>query len=277
MPFMSKDAASAPPTPGALSEGDEGPRIARAEQRLAMLRELADLGMAMTRDFTRRALEAPPPDPDDAPAAAGKAGAREASRAAPGPRHDPAESFARLSRAVRLTLAFEAKTDDHLADLRAGGKASGKDGPAKDRRRASAAHDADGDDYEFEYDDDDRDDDDYDDGPMLPPAKDYPSAHRNVIRDRVRDAINAEVTDVYRAHEVLDDLHDYLQEGDRYDDLVFRPLRETVAAICDDLGLNPDWSRWTGETWAPPPDGPRYCWQSCWAPGASRPRERRRQ
>jgi hypothetical protein len=250
------------------------PRIARAEERLAMLRELAELGMSMTRAFTRRALESPPTDDDDAPPpalAAGKAVARETSRAIPGPRQDPAESFARLSRAVRLTLAFEVKTEGQLADLRAGGK----DRPAKGRRRAAAvAHDADGDDYE--YDDDDHDgDDDY--GPMLPPAKDYPSAERNQIRDRVYEVINSEITDVYKAHEVLDDLYDRLREGDRYDDIVFRPIREAVAAICDDLGLNPDWSRWTDHGWMPRTSGPNYVWQQVWAPGASRPEKRRRQ
>jgi hypothetical protein len=262
---------------GAPPERDPAdPRIVRAEERLAMLRELAELGMSMTRAFARRALESPPTDPDDAPAPApapsAMAGAREASRAIPGPRHDPAESFARLSRAVRLTLAFEVKTEDQLANLRAGGK----ERPAKDRRRAAAVRDAGDDDYDYEYDDDDHDDDE-DDGLLLPPAKDYPSAQRNQIRDRVFEVINSEITDVYKAHEVLDDLHDRLWEGERYDDFVFRPIREAVAAICDDLGLNPDWSRWTDDGWTPRTSGPNYVWHRMWAPGASRPEKRRRQ
>jgi hypothetical protein len=264
------------PPPGPLPESDptaaSDARIARAEQRLAMLREMAEIGMAMTRALGRRALEAPD---DDAEAEAAeianpKATPKAASRAVPGPRHDPAESFARLTRAVRLTLAFEAKTDDQLAALRDGGK----DRPAKGRRRPHAAHDADDGDYDDDYDDDANDDDD---DRILPPAKDHPSAQRNRIRDHVYEAINNEITDVYRAHEILDDLHDRLQEGERYDEFVFRPIRDAVAAICEDLGLNPDWSRWTGDGWPPPPpDGPRYVWQSCWAPGASRPVLRRR-
>jgi hypothetical protein len=264
---MSNASHADPPPPDAAAD----PRIARAEERLAMLRELAEIGMAMTRRLARRTLEAPDDDAAD-PAPAEAAGGKDAPKSAapktaPGPRHDPADSFARISRAVRLTLAFEAKTDDQLAELRAGGK----DRPAKDRRRAVAAND-DGD-----YDDHDDDYDDEDDDRMLPPAKDYPSPRRNLIRDRVHDAINAEVTDVYRAHEVLDDLYERLTEGERYDTLVNLPLREAVEAICDDLGLNPDWTRWTGEGWAPPrPDAPRYCWQSCWAPGASRPVLKRR-
>ncbi len=272
---MSSDTAPPPPPPpGALTESGADPRIARAEQRLAMLRELSEIGMAMTRRLARRVLEAPDDDaadPGPAEAAGAKAASKAAPTAAPGPRLDSADSFAKISRAVRLTLAFEAKTDEQLADLRAGGK----DRAAKGRRRGVAANDDRDDGY---YDNGDDDFDEYDDdGPMLPPAKDYPSPRRNVIRDRVHDAINAEVTDVYRAHEVLDDLYERLTEGERYDAIVNLPLREAVEAICEDLDLHPDWSRWTGEGWAPPPpNAPRYVWQSCWAPGASRPVLRRR-
>ena len=28
------------------------------------------------------------------------------------------------------------------------------------------------------------------------------------------------------------------------------PLNETVERLCNDLGLDPDWSRWTGDDWA---------------------------
>jgi hypothetical protein len=59
---MSNDIVPAWPPSGALRERDGAdaadPRIARAEQRLAMLRELSDLGMAMTRRLARRALAA---------------------------------------------------------------------------------------------------------------------------------------------------------------------------------------------------------------------------
>jgi hypothetical protein len=263
------------PPPGHPAERDPAdPRIVRAEQRLAMLREMAEIGMAMTRALGRRALEAPDDDaadPEPPEIANPKATPKAASRAVPGPRHDPAESFARLTRAVRLTLAFEAKTDDQLAALRDGGK----DRPAKGRRRPHAAHDADDGDYD---DDDDDDANDDDDDRILPPAKDHPSAQRNRIRDHVYEAINNEITDVYRAHEILDDLHDRLQEGERYDEFVFRPIRDAVAAICEDLGLNPDWSRWTGDGWPPrTSSGLQYVWHRMWAPGASRPAERRRQ
>jgi hypothetical protein len=230
---MSPDASPDAPPPAGPPEGDAAsdPRIARAEQRVAMLRELAELGMALTREMARRAL-APPAEPE-APAA----------RAAAGPRHDPADAFARLSRAVRLTLALEAKADEALTALRAGAAVLAAQTPLDP------------------YGDDDDDADD------RPPPRDYPSAWRNRIRDNVFDAINREVTDIYPAQEILDDLYERLTEGERYDAFVHRPLREAVEAICQDLGLHPDWSQWTDEGWPPPPQsGKRHAWERFWAP-----------
>jgi hypothetical protein len=252
---MHEDAILAPPAPAALTESDGAgatdPRVARAEERRAMLRELAELGMALTRELTRRTLETPETSAAE-PAADGSPKA--ASRAIPGPRHDPAEAFARLSRAVRLTLALEAKAEEELAALIAG---------VKDRSATTPPAVNDG------------------GSPSGRLPRDYPSAHRNKIRDAVFDAINREVTDIYPAQETLDVLYERLLEGERYDAFVHRPLREAVAAICDDLGLNPDWSRWTDDGFPPRPEGERgYTWQDCWAPtraSVQKLRERDRQ
>jgi hypothetical protein len=224
------------------------PRVARAEERLDMLRELAELGMALARDLTRRALDAPDPQADPEPLAdPDPTAARFAARARRKPRHDPAESFARLSRAVRLTLALEASAEADLAALRAGEPAPAADGPS-----SSAAPDAP---KPFKH-----------EGPPY----DHGSAHLNCIRDRVYEAINAEVTDIYPAQETLAALYERLAEGERYDAFVHRPLKESVAAICEDLGLHPDWSRWTEEGFTPSPDARRYQWQMFWRP---RPRD----
>ncbi|MDB5481336.1 MAG: hypothetical protein JWO83_2389, partial [Caulobacteraceae bacterium] len=189
----------------------------------------------------RRTLEAPE-TPEAAPAA--DANPNAAPRAIPGPRHDPAESFARLSRAVRLTLALEAKAEEELSAVLAGVKDRSAESPP-------AAND--------------------DDGSWRPLPRDYPSAHRNKIRDAVFDAINREVTDIYPAQETLDVLYERLIEGERYDAFVHRPLREAVAAICDDLGLNPDWSRWTDDGFPPRAQGERgHVWQDYWAPTRTR-------
>ena len=46
---------------------------------------------------------------------------------------------------------------------------------------------------------------------------------------------------------VLDRLRENLVERENYDSLLYRHWREAVVAICADLGLDPDWSRWTDE------------------------------
>ena len=196
------------------------PEIAQSERRLAMLRRLAELGMQIAEGLARRAVSAA----DDAE-----------------PKHDPAESFARASRAVRLTLALEARFEQELAALIAGDKAA----------EASRA-------------------DPLPEPPRDPSRKPNPldraSAHRNRVRDNVWDVMNHEITDIFRAQETLDDLHERLTEGDRYDSLLYRPLRESVEAICNDLGISPDWSRWTEDGFSPETRTTRRHWPSFWAP-----------
>jgi hypothetical protein len=267
---MSSDIAPAWPPSGALRERDGAdgadPRIARAEQRLAMLRELSDLGMAMTRRLARRALETPDPAADPAApaeAAGGAPSARPAPSAAPGPRHDPADSFAKLSRAIRLTVAQETRTDDDLAALRAGGPGGAASGPV-DRadREVGDGYDSEDaetfDDYDFdEY-------DQYDDASVPPPAG---AAHRAPIRDRMFEAISAEVRDVCRDHEAVGAPDEWPTEDEPHEATVNGPVGEAVEAARDNLRPHPDRNRWTGEDWAPPPpDEPRHPWPSGWSP-----------
>jgi hypothetical protein len=79
--WMSDDA---PETP---VDEDPDPSVLRAERRLRLLEDLSEIGMALARGLRDRA-NAELVDAD------GDAG-----------RRDPADAFARLSRAVRLTLA----------------------------------------------------------------------------------------------------------------------------------------------------------------------------
>ncbi len=74
--------------------------IARAEWRREMLEELAVVGMALSKDIAQRSMESP---------------------YHPELKHDPGRSFAFASRAVRLTLALAAKTDEQILALRKGG------------------------------------------------------------------------------------------------------------------------------------------------------------
>ena len=88
--------------------------------------------------------------------------------------------------------------------------------------------------------------------------------------------INREIRDLNPAIELLDTLYERLTEGERYDAFVDRPLREAVAAICEDLGLHPDWSRWTDDGFPEPTETKRFIWQSLWRPSNRKELERRR-
>lgn len=202
--------------------------IEHAERRLATLRRLAELGMKLAEELAGRAV----PGADR-----------------PEPKHDPAESFARISRAVRLTLALEAKFEQDLAALRAGDAVAA---PSVDPHPRPPFDD-----------------------PWGLKKRDHPSAHRNRIRDNVWDVMNHEIEDLYQSQELLDSLHERLTEGERYDSVLYRPLRESVEAICKDLGLAPDWSRWTEDGFPPDTRNPRHNWASMWRPNPERAEARR--
>jgi hypothetical protein len=192
---------NAPASPAAHEAPD--PSVLLAEGRLGLLRELAEIGMKLAR-----ALEPCAPTAADDEAETGRSRGR-----------DPADAFARLSRAIRLTLALEAKTDEELRDLRAGvvrKREKEKKRTAK-RREAAAAKEA---------------------------------QERAVkVRELVAEAAEAEIADVYEFAQVYHALHERLDEDPAYEDCGQRPVREAVERLCKDLMLSPDWSRWDGEAW----------------------------
>ena len=173
---------------------DDDPSVVLAESRIRMLRRLAEIGM----ELAERTLN---------------------TQVAPGKGRDPAEFYGPISRAIRLTLALEAKTDEELRDLKAGVVRKRK----KERKRAARRHEA-------------------------AAAKD--AAERAVkVRDLVAEAAEFEIADVYEFAQVYHALRERLDEDPAYDDCGVRPLRETVERLCKDLMLSPDWSRWEGEGW----------------------------
>ena len=192
--------------------------LSRPERRLALLEELADIGMSLARDLGARAAAAPSEDPQ----------------------RDVAPAFAQISRAVRLTLAMEATLEAQILALR-NGEAPSLSAPAPA-------------------------------GPWKPPTPNYlpPPApgepdtrrhgetstdsacgQRNRIRDAVWTAIDGAYESCTDGFYALDRVHERLIEGEVYDRVLFRPWREAVAAICTDLGLEPDWSTWSDETGFP--------------------------
>jgi hypothetical protein len=180
--------------------------IARAERRREMLERLSDLGMQLAQDIAGRAAQAPRPSAEDGH---------------PEPRHEPGRAFAAVSRAVRFTLALEAKIDREIHALMRGDAASAAESPEQ------AAW-------------------------TPPPPPNASERRRGLISACVWDAIDEEMTDPQVADDLCFAVQERLVEGETYDELLFRPFRASVEAICRDLGLHPDWSRWDDEVGFPP-------------------------
>jgi len=178
------------------------PAVLRAERRLRLLEELAEIGMELARALR------PGPVADQA-----------SQGAASGKGRDPADAFAGLSRAIRLTFALEARTDQDLRDLKAGVIRERQEERACAVKRAQIAAF-----HAFE-------------------------GRKDQVRGLVGDIAEAESEDAGEFENLLAALDERLEEDEAYWDLDERPLRETVERLCKDLTLNPDWSRWESEDW----------------------------
>jgi hypothetical protein len=108
------------------------PAVPRAERRLRVLQELSEIGMRLARALERRVLA----EDEGAAEETAEAGAAGAATG-----RDPAVAFSQLSRAIRLTLALEAKTDEALRALMAGvEQAREQDRPERARARLARIH-----------------------------------------------------------------------------------------------------------------------------------------
>jgi hypothetical protein len=178
------------------------PSVLRAERRLRLLEELSEIGMALARGLRAQAEVS------------------EADADAPR-RRDPADAFARLSRAIRLTLALEAKTDQELKDLKSGLA------PAREKERSRAEKER-----------------------IAGVAANYGN-RKDEVFNLVFAVAKAEIDDNETFGEVFEALCERLDEDEDYGDLFKRPLREIVERLCRDLDLSPDWSQWQDDGWAP--------------------------
>jgi hypothetical protein len=190
------------PAPPAADEAPD-PSILRAERRLRLLEELTEIGMELARAL-RPEAEAREEPSDDKARAKGR---------------DPADAFARLSRAVRLTLALEARTDEELRDLKSGVSRVSEEARAEAAERAEIAARRD--------------------------REDRPDR----IRELVTSIAEAEIEDFDELETLCEALEERLAEDEAYIFCGERPLRETVERLCKDLMLTPDPSRWAGEEW----------------------------
>jgi hypothetical protein len=224
---------NAPPIAAAFKDVDPGPLLGGrahqddwADEHVRMLRELAELGMQLARAMARQAL------------AQAEAGAAEAPAAGGPGRGDPGLGFARVARAVRLTLALEARTREGSI-ARRNAVASEAEGPAAGAAARIRA--------------------------LLAPMVRGPREAE--VRRIARDIIEAEGGE--RAEALMAELHERLDDDEDYAE-PDRPVGEALARICRDLGLTPDWSRWADQDWAAeaaahrPPDaaaaGPAKGW-----------------
>jgi hypothetical protein len=173
-----------------------------------MLQELTEIGMALARDLGRQVAEPPAPD-------------KAASR------RDPGDSFARLSRAIRLTLNLEARVDAELAALRAGVAIE-----AETRRKEAAAK-------------------------VDKAAEKISADHRQAIEIAMEQAMDIEIEDDEERMACREALDERLDWDEAYKDLDSLTLTEAVRRLCVDLELNPDWSRWTEEGWPTDPNAIR--------------------
>ena len=184
---------------------DEADRMAqaveRAELRLARVREITEIGMILLRDLGERVQAAP------------KAAAET----------DTAGDFAKISRALRLTLDLEARFDETLRALQAG-----EDVALKARRERRARRDA-----------------------QAEQARHYERGEK--VFNQVCVAIARESESEAGDEERYAALYERLEDDEAYEDLTDRPLREIVGQLCADIGLTVDWTGWTEDGWPEPP------------------------
>src|SRR5260370_12559761 len=166
-----------------------------------MLAELAEIGMDLARAVRRQALDHAESEQADAPQVDAP------DRIGGG---DLALVFSRIARAVRQTVALEAK----LAEDR---RALHQSEEAEQAQRAATI------------------------------ARERKARQKARVKRIVEQAIDAEAEGSDR-EDLLGDLDERLEDLDA--DFGQRPMGEIVARICRDLGVSPDMSLWEAEDWA---------------------------
>jgi hypothetical protein len=194
---------STPASPAADLDAAPSPDWARAlaDRQLAVLGDLAELGLDVARTIERQSSAS---------------AARDAAAEVQG----MGLAYARVARAVRLTIALQSKRIEDLQALEARAQAD------EDETEA----------YEE----------------LLTPIN-VRKARVSRIVERVAEA-EYENEGADAADDALDRLlteaDERLDDEDVYGDLLERPMSEIVARLCRDLGLSPDWAALSDELWA---------------------------
>lgn len=202
--------AHTPPTPQAAA-ADLRARAA-FDQQLWTLGRLAQAGLNIALSLEAQALAAQPGvAAEQGPQPCGRPVAAEVSldRLPPDPA-DLALAFTRVSRAVRMTVALQAR----LLKGDQGG----------DRPMACKA--------------------------PAPPPPETRSGRARRVATVVRRLVGEAQGDVFDAADLMERAHERLSDPDITGDLLDRPFADLVADICRDLGLSPDWAALANEAWA---------------------------
>ena len=179
--------------------------IARAERRLRVLEEIGEIGMRLMRK-----LEDPP----------AKGAASDA------PRSDPAVAFAKLSRAVRLTLDLEVRAEEELRAALAG-EVTVHEQRRETRERVAAEAEE-----------------------LAGKADEKARQHAlSRVEEQVEIAIARESESEKEFFERSAAMDERFEWDEAYDDVRDQPFREVVERLCKDIGLTPDWSDWTEDGW----------------------------
>jgi len=174
---------------------------ARADKRIAYLDEIADLVMELARAQQRKALAQLEASPEEA------GDVRE---------RDAAAGFLNAARAVRVTLALQAKlqagVNARRIELVHEQKLRGE-ARRKDREMAALVRQAD-------------------------------------VEEIVAQVVEREAGDRGDVEALVTDAREAVDENWSERDYADRPIGAVVADICRQLGVAVDWSRWEGEDWA---------------------------
>jgi hypothetical protein len=199
------------PVEQALSES-------HALRRLAMLEQMAEIGMALMQGLQKRVerqLEAEEAGEQTAGAALSAS--------------ETAMTFSRLTRAMRLTFALDARLRDELRVREYGSPAVANDDDAKDTEEPDWAYHR-----------------------RRPNQIALRRAmYRNAVNAVMTDAIETNADGAAEVERLRIALYENLFENEAYDDIEDLGLKPVLERICADLELDPDIvSHWLPHSWA---------------------------
>jgi hypothetical protein len=197
---------------------------ARAARRIAVAHRLVEMGLEAAEAVQRLAMAQIARDIEAAEA--GEA-ASDGDAAARGRREDPVAAIERAARTVRLSLALAARLDGEEPVRRAQAR-----GEAKARREAEKAAEAEAH-FEAYH------------------AILFEEAEREeTVVEAVAEALERAGVGEKQVIARLDAVRERLDEGEWELDVAERPIGAVLAALCEVMDIDADWSVWAGTAWA---------------------------